>query len=53
MTTVPRPIAQAQVPSHQPPDEPLRQRVVFLFRNGQSRLYRLVLAYRTGREPPP
>ena len=53
LTTVPRPIALAQVPSKRLPDEPLRERVDFLFRNGQSPLYRLILAYRTGREPPP
>jgi len=53
MMTVPRAVALTPLRSEQvPPDESQRQRVEVLFRNGPSLLYRLILAYRTGREPP-
>jgi len=55
MTTVPRPIALAQVPADKVRGD--ARRVNFLFRQGagtgQARLHRLVLAYRTGREQSP
>lgn len=52
MTVLPA-VALAQVRSEKaPPDASRRQRVEVLFRNGPSPLHRLILAYRTGREPP-
>lgn len=64
MTQVPRPIALAPgLPATAPPDElsppwsMVRRRVDLLFRSAEeappSRLHRLILAYRMGREPPP
>lgn len=54
MTTVPRAIALVQVRLEKAdPDTSQRLRVDFLFRRAPSPLYRLILAYRTGREPPP
>jgi hypothetical protein len=55
MTTVPRPIAPAHVPSGKSRGD--ARRVNFLFRKstgtGHARLHRLILSYRTGREQPP
>lgn len=54
MMTVPRAVPLAQIRLEKaPPDGAQRQRVEVLFRKGPSPLYRLILAYRTGRESPP